>query len=217
MLSQQPPQNASKLKLRRMPLGTVRQWHWVSSAVCLAALLLFAVTGITLNHAQDIEASPRTTTLEQPLDHLTAAELRDSLQQAQLTPTLQEYLESSIGHRLSGAQEAAIEWAEDELYLSLPRPGGDAWLSLDVYSETLIYESTSRGFIAYLNDLHKGRHTGPAWSWFIDVVAILCVIFAATGLWLLARQHRTRPSTWPLTTLGLLVPILLLLFAGHGL
>ena len=40
-------------------LGTLRQWHWISSALCLAGMLLFAVTGITLNHATQIEAKPR--------------------------------------------------------------------------------------------------------------------------------------------------------------
>ena len=40
-------------------LRTLHQWHWISSAVCLIGMLLFAVTGITLNHAAKIEASPQ--------------------------------------------------------------------------------------------------------------------------------------------------------------
>ncbi|NIV36045.1 MAG: hypothetical protein GWN58_43325, partial [Anaerolineae bacterium] len=35
----------------RLWLGTLRQWHWISSALCLVGMLLFSVTGITLNHA----------------------------------------------------------------------------------------------------------------------------------------------------------------------
>lgn len=42
--------------MKNLAIGTLRQWHWVSSALCLAGMLLFAVTGITLNHATDIEA-----------------------------------------------------------------------------------------------------------------------------------------------------------------
>ncbi len=41
-------------------LKTLHQWHWISSAVCLLAMVMFAFTGITLNHAADIEASPAT-------------------------------------------------------------------------------------------------------------------------------------------------------------
>ena len=40
-------------------LKTLHQWHWISSAVCLVAMLLFTATGITLNHAAKIEAAPR--------------------------------------------------------------------------------------------------------------------------------------------------------------
>ena len=32
-------------------LRQMRQWHWISAAICLIGMLLFAVTGITLNHA----------------------------------------------------------------------------------------------------------------------------------------------------------------------
>jgi len=33
----------------------LRQWHWISSAVCLVLMLLFAASGITLNHADYFE------------------------------------------------------------------------------------------------------------------------------------------------------------------
>ena len=36
----------------------MRQWHWISAAVCLIGMLLFAITGITLNHASQIESKP---------------------------------------------------------------------------------------------------------------------------------------------------------------
>ena len=40
-------------------LKTLHEWHWVSSAICLVGMLLFAVTGFTLNHAGQIEAKPK--------------------------------------------------------------------------------------------------------------------------------------------------------------
>ena len=39
-------------------LRTLHQWHWISAAICLVAMLLFSITGITLNHASSIEAKP---------------------------------------------------------------------------------------------------------------------------------------------------------------
>jgi len=35
------------------------QWHWITSAVCLVGMLLFAFTGITLNHSGSLESSPQ--------------------------------------------------------------------------------------------------------------------------------------------------------------
>ena len=65
------------------------------------------------------------------------------------------------------------------------------------------------------NDLHKGRNTGPAWAWFIDVFAIACIVFTVTGLFLLQMHARQRPTTWPWVGLGLLVPVLLALIFVH--
>ena len=39
-------------------LRQLHTWHWVSSGVSLIGLLLFTVTGFTLNHASEIEGSP---------------------------------------------------------------------------------------------------------------------------------------------------------------
>ncbi|HBY43026.1 MAG TPA: hypothetical protein DEH03_04965, partial [Brevundimonas sp.] len=36
----------------------MQSWHWISAAVSMIGLLLFAVTGVTLNHAAQIPAEP---------------------------------------------------------------------------------------------------------------------------------------------------------------
>ena len=61
----------------------------------------------------------------------------------------------------------------------------------------------------------KGRNTGPAWSWFIDIFAVASLVFALTGLVLLWLHAHRRPSTWPLVGLGLLIPLLLAMFFIH--
>jgi len=193
-------------------LGTLRQWHWISSALCLVGMLLFAVTGITLNHAAQIEAKPEI--IER------TALLPESLQQQLLTDQpgvglpsdLQVWLEQELGIDLAGRD---AEWSDGELYVALPRPGGDAWLSLVLETGELEYESTDRGWISYLNDLHKGRNTGTAWSWFIDIFAGICVLFCLTGLLLLQRHAGGRPTTWPLVGAGLVIPLLLALLFIH--
>jgi hypothetical protein len=193
-------------------LGTLRQWHWISSAVCLVGLLLFAFTGITLNHAAQIEARPTVVTRTAVLPEALQQELLQQQQLADLPANLRRWLEDELDLKLAGRQ---AEWTDEELYLALPRPGGDAWLTLDLASGELEYESTDRGWISWLNDLHKGRNTGIAWSWFIDIFAGACIVFALTGLLLLQRHAGGRPATWPLVTLGLVVPLLLALLFIH--
>src|SRR5690606_7576310 len=145
----------------RFWLGTLRQWHWISSALCLMGMLLFAFTGITLNHAAQIEAKAQVTTRLEQLPPMLQQQLLDAAPTAGMPTALANWLESTLDIRLGGRE---AEWSDRELYIGLPRPGGDAWLSLDIESGELEYESTDRGWIAYLNDLHKGRHSGEAWS-----------------------------------------------------
>jgi hypothetical protein len=193
-------------------LGTLRQWHWISSALCLVGMLLFSITGITLNHAAQIEAKPQVFNQQAQLPERLRIELQEKTPTQGLPLALRQWLEGELALRLDAR---SAEWSDAELYIGLPRPGGDAWLSLDIESGALEYESTDRGWIAYLNDLHKGRNTGSSWSWFIDVFAGLCVLFSLSGLLLLQRYAGARPSTWPLVALGLVLPALLALLFIH--
>ncbi|WP_439134247.1 PepSY-associated TM helix domain-containing protein [Pseudomaricurvus sp.] len=206
------------MSVRFMPskwhLGTVRQWHWISSAVCLIGMLLFAITGITLNHADIIPAAISTEEIN--------AELPQDLVQSFAVPEnerspLPNELRVWLSHNLSLHIPASVrgEWMDDEVYVALPRPGGDAWMSLDLETGDLLYEKTTRGWVAYLNDLHKGRDTGTAWRWFIDVFAVGCIVFCASGLLLLYRHTGQRPTTWPVVGLGLVIPVLLIILFVH--
>ena len=211
--AQLPSSALSQQQRRGFWLRTLHQWHWISSAVCLVGMLLFAITGITLNHAAKIEGEPqvenRAATLPAPLlQALAAHEDGNAPLPRDVSGWLSQVLDAPVGTR-------EAEWSEAEVYLSMPGPGSDAWISIDRASGEVEYERTERGWISYLNDLHKGRNAGPAWGWFIDVFAIACVVFTVTGLFLLQMHARQRPTTWPWVGLGLLVPVLLALIFVH--
>ena len=207
------PDIAAQQQRRGFWLRTLHSWHWISSAICLVAMLLFAITGITLNHSAAIEAKPETLTrrIEMPASVLLALGTREE-GSAPLPGTVGDWLSDVLPVSI-GAQPA--EWSADEVYLSLPRPGGDAWLSIDRATGAVEYERTTRGVVAYLNDLHKGRNAGTAWRWFIDVFAIACLVFCITGLFLLQMHARQRRSTWPYVALGVALPVLLALLFIH--
>jgi uncharacterized protein len=113
------------------------------------------------------------------------------------------------------AADKPAEWSAEEVYVSLPRPGGDAWLSINRESGEMDYEITNRGWISYLNDLHKGRNTGTAWSWFLDVFSSMALVFSLTGLCLLYMHSANRPSTWPLVGIGVVIPLVLAILFIH--
>ncbi|VTU24439.1 PepSY-associated TM helix domain-containing protein [Variovorax sp. PBL-E5] len=200
-------------------LKTLHEWHWVSSAVCLIGMILFSVTGFTLNHAGLIEARPVVTHLVGTVDEALRASLEKDLPavkaqkgKAPLPAELRAWLEKTWDISTTGR---TAEWADDEIYLSLPRPGGDAWLRLSLSDGEVEYERTDRGWLAYLNDLHKGRNTGDAWSWFIDLFAGAALVFSITGLFILKMHAGNRPFTWPMVGMGLAVPVLLALLFIH--
>ncbi|MCB4360676.1 PepSY-associated TM helix domain-containing protein [Quatrionicoccus australiensis] len=188
--------------------------HWISSALCLLGMLLFSVTGITLNHAAQIEAKPQITrsTLPLPADLLPGLQGLAAAAPARLPPAVDAWLGANFHVDLSAASP---EWSAEEIYLPLPRPGGDAWLRIGLEDGEVEYELTERGWISWLNDLHKGRHTGGVWSLFIDLFALACLFFSATGLLLLQMQAGQRPSTWPLVAFGCLLPALIALLFIH--
>lgn len=200
-------------KRRSYWLKQMHQWHWISSAVCLVAMLGFAITGITLNHAAQISAEPEVSTVKKNLPtNLLASLASPRSDKAPLPSNIASWLEKNISIDI---ENTPGEWSEDEVYFSLPRAGGDAWLSIDRESGAVEYEVTDRGWVSYLNDLHKGRNTGSVWFWFIDIFAVACVVFAGTGLFLLQLHSRNRPGTWPIVALGLLIPFVLVLLFVH--
>jgi len=194
-------------------LKHLHRWHWISSAVSLVVLLLFSVTGFTLNHAGAIEASPHVVKHQATLPGDLLPLLVDpGRKSAPVAPAVASFVEGHVSADIAGRPG---DWSSDEVYISLPRPGGDAWVSIDRETGDIAWESTDRGWLAYANDLHKGRNTGPVWGWFIDVFALACVVFAITGLILLQLHAGQRRMTWPMVALGFVLPVVIALLFIH--
>ena len=190
-------------------------WHWISSGLCLVGMLLFAVTGITLNHAGRLEGRARVESREAtlPRDLVVSLAALPATGRAALPEGVRAWLATELGVASAGRD---AELTRDEVLLSLPRPGGDAFVSLGRRDGAILHEGTSRGWVSYLNDLHKGRNTGLAWSVFLDGFAAACLVFCLTGLVLLQFHAARRPATWPVVGLGLLTPLLIALLFIHA-
>ncbi|NLY02023.1 MAG: hypothetical protein GXY83_38560 [Rhodopirellula sp.] len=110
-------------------------------------------------------------------------------------------------HNLGGAVK---EFAVDP-YQCIVLFKGPAYAA-DIFIEraTGRYELTVRqqDWVALINDLHKGRNTGSAWSGVVDISAALMTISSVTGLVLLAASRTRRRSGLSAAVVGGAIMIL---------
>jgi uncharacterized protein len=209
-------EKAHRAKVRRLFWMTqARIWHWITGAATLIGMLLFAFTGITLNHAAEIEGQPVVTEIAavMPTDLLAQLGTGPAEGETSVLPKpVADWLAQETGAPVS---RRTGEWSDTEVYVGMPKPGGDAWLSIDRETGDVVYENTDRGAISWLNDLHKGRNTGPVWFWFLDIFSVAAILFCMTGLVLLWMHASRRPPTWFIVGAGLLVPAIIAVFLVH--
>ena len=167
-------------------------------------MLLFSVTGFTLNHSNWFETTPVSSDRDMELSAELSAALAAVESDTALAPELAARLAKEAGVSIPSGALALVEF--EEMILDLGGPGVDATLTIDLVTGEAFYERIDNGVVAKLNDLHKGRDTGLAWG----------LMFCVSGLGLLVINAKARASTWPLTTLGLLVPLIAYVLFVHS-
>ena len=172
----------------------LRWLHIYVSMTVLVVFVFFALTGITLNHPDwQLGAGKQSDSRQLQLPAaLTGLEFSaDQLQQAEQAKQIADWLRAE--HQIQGAV-FAFSYDPDEqlLELDFKQPAGFANAQIALDSGVVELTAEFGGYLALLNDLHKGRYAGTAWKWLIDVVAIACLVFALSGFYLLWRQPARR-------------------------
>lgn len=176
---------------RRKIAWWVRWLHTYVSLAGFGALIFFSLTGITLNHAEWFEGVESTTerTGSAPTDLLAAT--AGPAAGITLIRWLRE-TERLDGH--PGDPRA------DDVEMSVTFEGAGYVADVVIERESGVYSvlETRRGWIAVMNDLHKGRHTSLAWGLLIDASALVLTLSGATGIWLLwfLKKIRLRGLLW---------------------
>jgi uncharacterized protein len=171
--------------------GFVRWFHTYLSMFGLATLLFFSLTGITLNHprlffdgvAKSVDAEGQ---LEAGwLRGGPASDPGAGIMRLEVVEHLRQK------HGLRGAM-ASFTTDDDECVVTFKGPGysADAFIRRNDGHYRVTEER--RGVFAVLNDLHKGRDTGPVWSAVVDISAALMALASLTGLLLLFYIKRRR-------------------------
>lgn len=183
----------------------MRWLHLYVSLIGFATIFFFAVTGITLNHAEFFEsAPPKEREIEEDLPRTLIPETGTPDRKA-----LADHFREK--HRLSGEVD---DFSVDPEYCSLifKGPAYTADISIDRATAHATVRETRLGLAAHLDDLHKGRDTGRIWSIVIDVSAALMAVSSLTGLWLLFYVRRRRVAGLLTTMVGTVVLLVLAVY-----
>jgi hypothetical protein len=177
----------------------IRWLHIYVSMISFAIIFFFAVTGLTLNHADKFTDQVHTTQEKGKMPQ-NWTNTPDTLKIDKLD--IVEYLRKT--HHISAAlSDFRID--DSQIGVSFKGPGFAADAFIDRTTGAYDLTRTSAGFVGLINDLHKGRDTGPAWSLFIDVSAILLALVSLTGMILLLFLKRRRSSGLVIAALGLVL------------
>jgi len=195
-----PPKKNWLRELNRQCHSLFRWLHIYLSMFSFAAILFFAVTGITLNHptwlggsdivVTDFHGTLPTELLGDPVDQLAIAE------------TLR------AEHKLKG-RVAEFEIDPFECLIVYKSPGFAADAFVDRDSGEYQLSVSSSNLVAVMNDLHKGRDSGATWSWVIDLSAILMILVSITGIGILFYLKRRRISGIAVGLVGTVVLVLI--------
>lgn len=196
-----------KLKLSRSQRW-VRPLHAYSSMLMLFILLFFTLTGLTLNNRQWLPTPSISNAVELPLAENFSGVVFTTATAEQQGQAVWQWLKKQQG--LSGG-ELSVQWSADEslLMLDIKRPGGYTLVEVLPEEQAVWYENHSLGWMAVVNDLHMGRYSGKVWSWFIDVSAVVILLFTLTGFWLVLFHPKRRSRTLLLSGFGTLLMVVL--------
>jgi hypothetical protein len=169
---------------KRQIMVLSRWMHIYLSMASFGILFFFAVTGLTLNHEDWFARQQRTTQLRGSMDKKYLGKDVAKLE-------IVEYLRNTHGIH-GGVKDFRIE--DTDCSVAFKGPGYSADILIDRATGRYELTETRMGFFAVLNDLHKGRDSGKAWSVIIDIAAGLMTMVSLTGLLLIFFLQKKRTS-----------------------
>jgi uncharacterized protein len=172
--------------------------HIYISMAGFTLALLFAVTGLTLNHQDFGWSEPRVETSSLTIDE----NLVSNPDQAALEKFIREKL---------GIRSPATDYHEDpdEIQVTFAAPGKRTVVTINRADGSGTLEKEQRGFLAKLDDLHKGSDAGSVWYWTIDIAALLLVVSSLTGMVTLLALRARRRGGFIVGALGILMVIMI--------
>jgi uncharacterized protein len=179
--------------------------HIYTSMAGFTLVLLFAVSGLTLNHQDFGWGDPKTSMsiLDLPISLLAKPD------------------KTAIGNQLKGALGIGSQVTDyhedpDQIQVTFAVPGKRTVVTIHRADGKSEVESETRGFLGKIDDLHKGFDSGRLWYWIIDISAVILIISSLTGMITLLALRARRRSGFIVGTLGVaLVFVIYLIWVPH--
>jgi len=169
--------------------AALSRWlHVYLSMFSFLVVLFFAVTGITLNHAEWFDGKQDEKKVAGTLPKQWV-NMPDTAQIKKLE--IVELLRKN--YNIKGyVSDFLIQ--EDQCSVSFKGPGYSADAFINRSDGKFQLTELRLGLVAVLNDLHKGRDSGKKWSWVIDLSAGLLTLVSLSGLVMLFFLKKKRMS-----------------------
>ena len=190
---------------RRMSLRVASAARWLHIYLSMAGLfvlLFFSVTGVTLNHPEWFGVGPEHTSEAEGTLEPRWVKVLDSENPTRAVSKLEVVEHLRRAHGVRGAL-AGFTIDERECVVTFKGPGYSADAFIERGTGGYRLTQMSHGFLATINDLHKGRDTGPVWSAVIDLSAVLMILASLTGLVLLFSIKRRRLAGFVTALVGM--------------
>ncbi len=161
--------------------GVVRTIHIYLTMFAFLLMMFFAITGVVLNHEDWIAG--RTTTRD------TAGVIPVAIAQAPDKLMVVEHLRSDFG--AIGAV-SSFDVDPSTLHVELKGPGRHTEADVERATGKVKVTVERHGMLMRLDDLHRGKDSGHAWRWVIDLSAALLFLGSLTGIlmWIALPRRR---------------------------
>jgi hypothetical protein len=189
--------------INRRFLALCRTIHIYLTMFGLLVLLGFGITGFTINH-EDWFAATRPKVSE--VEGKTPLELIAKKDSAQVVSYLRQTFHIA-------AALASYDDLDERLSVGFKSPGEIWEIQIDKTSGKTAVHAEQFNWVAIVNNLHRGRYSGAAWSWVIDASAVLIVLACLTGIvmWLaLPKRLKLGTAFLVLGTLAVIMTYLIL-------
>ncbi|GAB4008558.1 PepSY-associated TM helix domain-containing protein [Spirosoma migulaei] len=198
--SPKPRSSSGSKPVWKLGGAALTRWlHLYLSVFSFVIVLFFAVTGLTLNHADWFDDQFSTTDYKGTVP-LAWVKTPDTSAINKLG--IVEQLRSS--HSIKGAvNDFRID--DRQCSIAFRGPGYSADATIDREKGTYQLTETRMGLVAVINDLHKGRDTGKSWSLVIDGAAIFMALVSVTGLVLLLFLKKRRLAGLMVVIVGFVI------------